>query len=160
MTHTKASTLSAFVLGGAVVIWAMQWLLTSLGEPAFVPPLTGGVGLALVGMIILALAWPIRALVKNKARAQPVDPQFATRVVLLAKASALAGAGVGGAAVGALVFFVSRPVLSDTALWLSLASLAGALVLGTCGLVAERWCTLPPDGQGSSDEGQLEGEPS
>jgi len=144
MTHTAGSHLTTWALVGGVLTWAAQWLLVSSGQPSLVPPLTWGVALGLMGSVLLALAWPIRAQVRAERSGPRVDPIFATRVVLLAKAGALAGALFVGAGAGFLVFFSTRPVLSPVALWLSGLALIGALVLMVAALVAERWCTLPP----------------
>ena len=160
MTHTRFTTLLAFALGGGALLWAAQLLLTRVGEPAFVPPLSAGVALALVGIIVATMAWPIRQLVRGEKKSEPIDPLYATRVLLLAKASALAGSGVFGATVGVMVFYLTRPVLPLGALWLSLAMCGGALVLTAGGLVAERWCTLPPDSSDPAGNAALEGEPS
>ena len=68
MTHTRFTTLLAFGLGGGVLLWAAQLLLTRVGEPAFVPPLSAGVALALVGIIVATMAWPIRQLVRGEKK--------------------------------------------------------------------------------------------
>lgn len=92
-----------------------------------------------------SLAWPIRQSMVGKGSAGLVDPFYATRVVLLAKSSTIAGALFLGAALGAGVFFFSRPVVAEVSLWLTLVALGGAIVLMAGGALAERWCTLPPD---------------
>ena len=160
MTHTRTSTMVMCALMGAVVTGAGQWLLVTTGEPALVPPVTWGVALAALGVILLVLAWPIRKHVRSSTPSGIVDPFYATRVLLLSKAGALAGAGFTGVALGFIGFFVTRPVLSSEAVWPSTLALVGALVLMVSGLVAERWCTVPPDSHESSSEALPEGEVS
>jgi hypothetical protein len=90
----------------------------------------------------------------------PVDPFYATRVVLLAKAGSLAGSALTGVGIGFLIFFASRPVVSSDALWPSIVAVVGALVLIVSALIVERWCTLPPDSPESGDDAVPEGEMS
>jgi hypothetical protein len=108
-------------------------------------------------MILVALAWPIRRYVIRHPGAKPVDALYATRVVLLGKAGALAGAFFAGATLGVTVSLVVRPVVPEQAVAVTVVSVVGAILLTLGGVVAERWCTVPPE----SDEttiGPEEGE--
>ena len=157
MTHTRVSTLIALAVVGGVISWAAQALLTTAGSPSFVPPVTFGVAVGLVGMILVALAWPIRRYVIRHPGAKPVDALYATRVVLLGKAGALSGAFFAGATLGVTVSLVVRPVVPEQAVAVTVVSVVGAILLTLGGVVAERWCTVPPE----SDEttiGPEEGE--
>lgn len=160
MTHTSSTTLIMAALMGGVLGWAGQWALVSSGNPALIPPVTWGVAVATLGAVILALAWPIRVQVRAQVRISPVDPFYATRVVLLAQAGAVGGAALAGVALGCVVFFLGRPVLSGEGLWLSALAVVGAIVLAVCALIAERWCTLPPDSSDPGTGGVPEGEVS
>lgn len=145
MTRTRLSTLVALAVGGGGVGWIAEILLVMTGRPALVPPLTLPTTVVALAVVVLALAWPIRQSVRGD-RTRRVDPFRATRVVVLAKASSLSGAVLAGAGAGILAFLVSRPVVADVgAPWLAAASALGAGVLLTAGLVAEYWCTIPPD---------------
>jgi hypothetical protein len=75
-----------------------------------------------------------------------VDPFYATRVVVLAKASAVAGALLTGLGGGLLLELVVRSAEPGADLFLRAASVAGggALLLAG-GLVAEWLCTVPKD---------------
>lgn len=157
MTHTRVSTLIALAVAGGVISWAAQALLTTAGSPSFVPPGTFGGAVGLVGVILVALAWPIRRYVKRHPGAKPVDALYATRVVLLGKAGALAGALFVGAALGVVASLVVRPVVPEQAVAVTVVSVVGAILLTLGGVIAERWCTVPPE----SDEttlGSEEGE--
>jgi hypothetical protein len=158
MTFTTGSTLTIWTVIGAVVAWAGEGLLVGSGQPALVPPLTWGVALFLLGGLVVALAWPIRAHREPESMRSPVDPFYATRVLLLAKASAIAGSILCGVGVGFLVFFLGRPVVSEPALWLSFVATVGAVVMMVAALVAERWCALPPESHTPDAQGAPEGE--
>jgi hypothetical protein len=157
MTFTKLSTLIIFALSGAVLVGVGQWAATRLGENALIPPITWGVTLFLLGAIVISLAWPVRESVTRPVKTSLIDPLYATRVLLLAKASAVSGSGLAGGALGLGGFFLSRPVVSASALWAVGFALLGALVLMAGALLAERWCAYPPDDTGDN---ALEGEPS
>jgi hypothetical protein len=157
MTHTRVSTLIALAVVGGVLSWAAQALLTTAGYPSFVPPVTFGVAVGLVGVLLVVLAWPIRRYVKRHPGATPVDALYATRVVLLGKAGALAGAFFVGGALGLTVSLVVRPVVPEQAVVVTGISVVGAILLTVGGMIAERWCTVPPESDGlaiGSEEGE------
>jgi hypothetical protein len=159
MKPTTWVTLASAGLGGAVLLWGTQWVLVSMGQPALVPPATWSSVMVMIAGLLLVLAWPIRARQKSPETSKPVDPFYSTRVVLLAKASSLTGAGLLGGALGVLVFLATRPVVSSTGLWLSVAAVFGAILLLVAAWVAEKWCTLPPDESDTDAFGVPEGEP-
>ena len=94
----------------------------------------------------MALAWPIRRAVKGKAT-KHLDPFRAMRTAVLAKACSLERrARRSGSASGITLFLLTRSVVPavDT-VWLAFATAIGAALLLAGGLVAEAFCTLPPD---------------
>jgi len=158
MKHTGFSTLLTLVVIGGVLGWSTQVALVATGFPSFLPPVTFGVALGLVGVLLVILARPIRRFVMRAPQANPVDALYATRVVLLAKASAVTGAFFAGVASGILVWVVSRPVLTSQPLVLIGISLAGAILLTVGALITQRWCTIPPesnDTQSGTQEGDI-----
>jgi len=158
MKHTSVTSLALAAVLGAVVLWLMQLLLVSVGEPVLVPPRTWSVALVLLGGAIMALAWPIRSAVRAGSWSALIDPFYATRVVLLAKSMSIGGAALMGGAAGIVIFLVSRPVVASDSLWLSGAAIVGAIVLMVGGVVAERWCTLPPGASEGEHMAQPEGD--
>jgi hypothetical protein len=145
MTRTRSTTLIALLIAGAAVGWFVENALLMSGRALLIPPLTLGATLLIVGVVLLALAWPIRQTTRGR-RPGRVDPFRATRVVLLAKASALAGALLAGVTGGVLAFVLARPVLPGaSSVGMAVAATVGAVVLLVVGLVAEHWCTVPPD---------------
>jgi hypothetical protein len=156
--HTTLTTIIAGLIIGAVVLWALQGLLIMSGQPALVPPITWGVALGIMGISVLALARQVKRHVSGDGGRGLLDPLYATRVVLLAKSSSVAGSALSGAAVGWGIFFLTRPVITPATLWLGFVALVGAIVLMVSGLVAERWCTVPPDSNEPQSPRSPEGE--
>ena len=157
MGTTKASTLVGLFLAGAIVMFFGELLLVRLGEPQFTPPITLGAALFFIGLILPTLAWPIRSVTKpsdSQKPREPVNPFYATRVLLLAKAGSLTGALLTGAGVGIVVFIASRTVIAVGPLVLAASAAVGGVVLTIASVLAERWCRIPP----SSTNHELPGE--
>lgn len=144
MSRTRPLSLLVAVLVGAVALYGMNILLAMRGVAVLVPPVSLAVALFLIGVMLVALAWPVR---KAATGERPIDPFFATRVVVLAKASALAGALLAGAAAGILIYLLSRLVVPLGSSLTAGATLVAAVALVAAALVAEHWCSLPPDEQ-------------
>lgn len=142
MTRTSAVTVLGCVAIGALAAFLGEWMLVASGRLALVPPIPLGIVLAVIAGLLLAFAWPVRQAAHGEAR---VDFRHATSALGLAKASALVGALLTGAAAGALAFFATRPVLAGEAAAAVVVVAIGAGALLAAGLVAESWCALPPD---------------
>ena len=90
----------------------------------------------------------LRARIRHEPGTRPVQPLVAARAVLLAKASSVAGAVVGGAWLGLLVFTAPQAgtipaAASDTAA--AAVGLGCALVLVGGALWLEHCCRTPDD---------------
>ncbi|WP_353826678.1 DUF3180 domain-containing protein [Agromyces sp. SYSU T0242] len=145
MNRTHASTLVAFAVGGLAVGYLGELALVSGGAAALVPPFSLALTLVGLGVIVVLVAWPIRQAVRGERRGR-LDPFRAARVAVLAKASSITGALVLGAGVGITLFLLTRSVLPPAATtWMAVATAIGAALLLAGGLVAEAFCTLPPD---------------
>jgi hypothetical protein len=82
-----------------------------------------------------------------------VDPFYATRVVVLAKASSIAASLLFGATVAIVVYLLTRSVVAGVgSIFASGAAVVGSVVLLICGLVAENWCSIPPDDKDKGDK--------
>jgi hypothetical protein len=163
MTRTQPGGLALLVLLGGMALYGVEILLVRLGEPQFVPPITLGVALAFIGVILPVLAWPMRAVTrpaKKDSQPLPVNPFYATRVLLLAKAGALTGALLSGAGAGIVVFLLSRPVLMVGTVVLAAITVVGGVVLMVGSLLAERWCQIPPQQPELSGPSPAGGEPA
>lgn len=144
MTRTRLSSLLLLGAVGAGAGYLLQVALAAASLPKFRPEYTLALSLVFLAGVVIALALPIRRATRGTVRAR-VDPFHATRVVLFAKASSLAGALVTGAALGLLAELLARSGgLNTDSLLRTLAVLGGALALLAAGLVGEHWCTVPP----------------
>jgi hypothetical protein len=145
--RTSIPLLIGLTLIGAVLGWLGQTALAAGGSPSLIPPVTLVVALVGIAAILLGLGWPIRQVVRGK-RTRRVDPFFAMRVLVFAKASSLTGALLTGAAAALVVYALTRsslPLLP--VVWADVLTLLGAAALVVAGLVVENWCRIPPEDQ-------------
>lgn len=141
MTRSKPLPLLLLALAGFTLAFGLDVVLAMRGEPVLVPPFSLAAGLVLIAATLVALAWPVRRAAQGEKR---IDPFYATRVVMLAKASALAAALLSGAAAGILVYLLSRTVVPIGSTLTAAGTLVAAVMLLVAALVAEHFCTLPP----------------
>lgn len=153
MKPTRASVLVSVALVTAVAGFAVDAVLASRSAPTLLLSVPLGLTLAFIGIAVVLMARPVRRHARDGAgRARPVDPMYATRVVVLAKASSIGGALFGGFAIGLLVYLLSRSATPSLGSTLPNAvALAGAVVLTVCALVAERMCVAPPSDDDEDD---------
>lgn len=151
MTRTKPLHLVLIAVLGAGIAWLLETALTAGGRAIVIPPVTLGVALVLIAIIIVAMALPVRRVARGVPNAR-IDPFYATRVVMLAKASSLSGALVGGAGIGIVAFLLSRAVLPAAgSVTLALVTGVAGVLLVVAGLVAEHMCFIPPKDDDKSD---------
>jgi Protein of unknown function (DUF3180) len=157
--RTGVALPAGLAIAGAVVGWLLEIGLASAGLAAVIPPYSLPVTLIAIGLIVVVAGWPIRQAVRGRSQRR-IDPFRAMRVLLLAKASTLAGALLGGVAIGIGLYLVSRPVLPPAASLVPTAvSLVAALLLVVCGLLVEHWCRIPPEDDAEGAESlDLQGE--
>lgn len=142
MNRTSVAVIVACWLVATIVGLAGNFVLVGTGRVALLPPFTFGISQAVLGLAVLALAWPVRSAAQGKRR---VDFRHAVFVLAMAKAGVLVGSLVGGYTLGAFVFVLTRPVTpAETLVQLALTTLGG-LTLMVCSIVAEGWCKLPPE---------------
>ncbi len=145
MTRTRPVTLVLLAVLGGGLTWLLETGLAASGRAILIPPLTYGVALLAIGVIIVVMAVPVWRVSRRRPNAR-IDPFYATRVVMLAKASSLSGALLAGGGAGIALYLLSRSVLpSANAVTLAFAAAVGAVLLLVGGLVAEHMCTIPPD---------------
>lgn len=144
MTRTRPSLLILLAILGAGAGWLLETALVAGGRATFVPPVTLAAALALIGVIVVVIALPVHRVVRGTAKTR-IDPFYATRAVVLAKASSLTGALLGGVAVAILVFLLTRSVIPPVgSLAQAIATVVAGILLVAGGLIAEKMCTLPP----------------
>ncbi|MDR7191237.1 putative membrane protein [Microbacterium sp. BE35] len=145
MKRTGAGVLIiAAVLGVAAGFLADQ-VLTSSGSPTFTPAVTLPILLVLLGVVVIALAIPIRRATHGTA-SRKVDPFRAVRIAMLAKASSIVGAAIGGLGAGLWIFLSTRPVTPSLgSLGTVIATTVCGALLVAAGLIAEHLCTIRKD---------------
>jgi hypothetical protein len=143
--RTRISVLLALALAGGVLAYLLELLLQSTGANVVLPPLSLTLTLVSLAIAAVLLAIPVRRSVTG-ARKAPIDPFYALRVAVFAKAASLAGSLLLGAASGILFFLLGRPIAPSLSMSsLVLSELVAAALLVAAGLIAEFLCTLPPD---------------
>jgi hypothetical protein len=142
----------------ALVVAVVVHLLVRLtygSLPAF--PLSAGLPLAVLGMAEAIGGSALRSRIRDRSGARPVPPLVAARAVLVARASALAGAVMTGVWAGLLAYVAPRSgdvaaAAGDTTA--AALGVVGALVLVGGGLWLQHCCRTPddPDGPEDADE--------
>jgi hypothetical protein len=146
VTRTRPLTLVVLVVLGAGAGLVLQSVLAALGQPKLRPEFTLAITLVLIAAAAVTLAVPVRRATRGNP-AHRVDPFYATRVVVLAKASAIGGALLSGAGLGFVIELVLRSGDPGGDAFLRVFSvLGGGIALMVGGLVAEALCTVPKDG--------------
>lgn len=153
MNRSTPAPLIVLAVIGMVVATLVQAGLAAMSQPKLRPELSLGVTLVLVAVAVIALAIPVHRATRGNPQHR-VDPFYATRVVVLAKATALAGAlftGFGLGLVVELFMRASSPGFDPYARVLSV--LVGGIILLAGALIAERLCVVPPAGDDDPDAG-------
>lgn len=159
MKRTSPLTLILAVAIGIAVGFLVDQLMTSAGRPTFSPAVMLPILLILLGAADIALALPIRRATRGVVKT-PVNPFRALRIAMLAKASSILGAAIGGFALGLMLFLSTRPVTPSVGSWgaiIATAVCGGILV--AAGLVAEHMCTIRKDDHDDEQPGAGDPEP-
>jgi hypothetical protein len=151
MKPTKASIVLVTVFGVTVLSFLAVRLLVANGLAVPASPTNLLVTLAAIAVILLALTIPIwrykasLTLYTKGPRPKRVDPFYAVRVLLLAKASAITGSGFVGWHLGAMIAQLSLPVSFTAALLQNSFGLVSSVVLTLAAIAAEQICRLPDE---------------
>ena len=151
MKPTKASVVLVIVFGVTVLSFFAVRLLVANGMAVPASPTNLLVTLAAIALILLGLTIPIwrykASLTQYTKGPRPkrVDPFYAVRVVLLAKASAITGSGFVGWHLGAMIAQLSLPVSFTAALLQNSFGLVASVVLTVAAIVSEQICRLPDE---------------
>lgn len=139
---------------------AIGWLLLDLwsrqGGSTPPPSYAAAAALAVVAAVVLVLGREVRRSVRGERR-PPINPLAAARVAVLAKAAVYGGAVLAGwyAALGIDVLDDPTGVRRERLVAAGLAAGAAALLVGA-GLLAQRWCRLPPDDDPAARDGDAD----
>ncbi len=150
MKPTKLSFLFLLALIAAVTGYFIAALLVGRGFPVPVSPANLILTLGAIGIVLLALSIPIwryRSALKDAAVKRPkrVDPFYAVRVLLLAKASAIAGALFAGWHLGVVGYQLLSPVVVQVLAIQNGLGFLASLALIASAFVTEQICRLPND---------------
>jgi len=158
MKPTKASQVLVVVFGVMVLSFFAVRLLVANGMAVPASPTNLLVTLTAIAVILLALSVPIwrykASLTQYSKGPRPkrVDPFYAVRVLLLAKASAITGAGFVGWHLGAMIAQLTLPVGFTAALLQNTFGLGSSLILTVAAIVSEQICRLPDEPKNDQTE--------
>jgi len=162
MKQTRVSTLISNAIATAILSWGLSQLLVRLGGQVPLSTTNFLATLPVIAIVLLLLALPIfryRAAIKeaiakpNEAKQTPVkrvDPFYALRVALLAKAVSIAGAIFTGWHAGVLLAVLGAPQITVNGVVRSTIGLVASLLMTASGIVVERSCKVPPDASNTS----------
>ncbi|MDL9978251.1 DUF3180 domain-containing protein [Microbacterium candidum] len=159
MKRTSPLTLVLSGVIGVAAGFIVDQILTSAGRATFVPTVMLPLLLVLLGAADIILAWPVQRATRGIVQVR-VNPFRALRIAMLAKASSILGAAIGGFALGLVLFLSTRPVTPSVGSWgviIATAVCGGVLVVA--GLVAEHMCTIRKDDHDDEQPGAGDSEP-
>ena len=147
----------ALAIGYTFSAWS-----TSNGYRVPVSGISLSVSIVVVSLILLGLALPIyrykrqlkkllEAKQKNLVRPVPVDPFYAVRVLVLAKASAITSALFIGWHGGVLLKLFTSPVIATEVIGPNLTALIVSIILLVVAFIVQSICRLPSDSGPKSD---------
>lgn len=157
MGRTRLSTLALVAAAVGALTWGLLWLLE--GRGTHLSPVLWLVAPVLVVLAVLVL-WAASAVRSYLRGDRPsLDALRAARTVALAKAASLTGALLTGWYVGQVLLTLSHLHVEaqQGRAWSAGAAAVGAAVLGAAGVVAERFCELPPPGDGENAQMREDG---
>lgn len=142
--HTPWTTLLAFFViglfaGGLLALSTSRTGLNLLGATPIVPII-----LAILGIVVLILAWQVHRYVKGKNK--KYDIRRAAPTLVMAKALEIVGSVLSGWYLGQLLIVSIHPASSwarSVIIQCGIVSIVAILDL-VAGIVSEWWCTLPP----------------
>lgn len=148
MRPARASSAVLVAVLATAVSWFALDLWTNHGGRLLPLPWFPAAAIVVVAGVVLALGWEVRRSVRGD-RSAPLDPLAAARVVVLAKAAVYGGAVLVGWYAGqALVLLSDVSVMRNQHLLVAGGTALAAAALAGAGLLAQRWCRLPPDDEG------------
>ncbi|MFZ3452053.1 DUF3180 domain-containing protein [Arthrobacter sp. 7Tela_A1] len=138
--------------------WQVNAWTTRNGFPSPVLGFSALLTLAFIVGFTLFLGLRVRRW-RDGDREKPLDPIAAARTLVLAQATAYAGALLlgwhGGIFLDQLGLWEMRPNHGPT--WASLAMSVGGMIMIATGLVVERFCKLPPEDKDGREDNMPDG---
>lgn len=139
-----------------------NWAINN-GRVIPVSGITLAISVIVVAVILISLAIPIWKYKRNLKKATvaleqnpaakvnkplPVDPFYAVRVLVLAKAGAVTASILGGWHIGVLIKQYTAPVVVESSTGTNIAAGIASLVLLAVSFIVEWICRLPSDPNG------------
>ena len=160
MNSIRFSWLLGIGIASGVLGWVVNFWAGRNGYPAPVLHLSSLLTVAMI--ITVTLVFGVRVLRwRNGRRDRELNPILAARTLILAQATAYAGALSLGWHAGILIDQVSLLAVRDALglVWGTLALMIGGIVMVVVGLVVENFCRIPPEDEGGAGApGPSEGE--
>jgi hypothetical protein len=147
MGSTRIRTLLAVLAVGAAVGWTGVRLVVRISGSLPDVPFSAPLALVLLAAVLAGGGVVMRRRVQQWRPGRPrVRPDLAVRLLVLAKASSLAGAAVAGGYLGAAVAYAADldVPFRRSSTWWCLGTAALALVVVAAALWLERECRTPP----------------
>jgi hypothetical protein len=161
---TKVLTLLGWVIPAATAGYLFSKFVVASGGQVPVAPLNLILTFLAISAIVVVSAAPMfryrrELAVQRKTASAPrpkrLNPFYAVRLVVLAKATAIAGALFVGWQLGVIWLQISSPVTPGS-VWQNFAALISSIVMVVLALVIERICRIPEDA-GDSETPNQEG---
>ena len=156
MKPTKASTLIFATLGFAIFGFVAARVLVNGSLPIPVSRVNILVSIPAIAVTLLFLALPVWRYRRALKRVQPaaprpkrVDPFYAVRLLLLAKASSISATAFLGWHLGVIIAQLLSPVVAVGSVLQNAWGVIGSILLLAAGLVVEWICRTPDDGEAS-----------
>lgn len=149
---TSVRTLAVAALAGGLAGWLIAALPQSFGADPPLVPWTGPIALGLIAAVVGFLAWSTYARIHR--RRERIDAQRAVGLLVLGKATALAGAMItaGYAVFGAsFATSLSAPLPRERFTHSAVAVVTG-IGVAVAGLLLERACRVPSDERDRPDD--------
>ena len=164
MKPTKVLTLLGWAIPSATAGYLFSKFIVASGGQVPVAPINLILTFLAIAVILAIFASPMfryrKQLAerrKNSASPRPkrLNPFYAVRLVVLAKATAIAGALFAGWQIGVIWFQASSPVTPGS-VWQNVAALVSAVIMVIVALIIERICRIPEDASESEPANQGE----
>jgi hypothetical protein len=157
MKPTKLSLLLLISIPTTLAAFFVASFMVGRGLQVPVSPTNLLITLAAIAAVLLALSIPIwryRNALKQSSAQRPkrVDPFYAVRVLLLAKASSLAGVLFASWHLGVVIFQLSGAVVVQGLVLQNVFGFVASVMLIVAALITEQICRLPQDQDPDPDQ--------
>jgi hypothetical protein len=157
MKPTKLSLLLLVSLPTSTAAFFVASFMVGRGLQVPVSPANLLITLVAISVVLLALSIPIwryRSALKRNLTQRPkrVDPFYAVRGLLLAKASSLAGVLFASWHLGVVLFQLSGVVVVQTLVLQNAFGFVASVLLVVAALITEQICRLPQDSDPDPDQ--------